>query len=436
MGHVQHEGAKRDMSTHQAIPRDTSGSKTRGIRRPPRLFALGGLLLGAAPLLMGADRGCISSHPADVIVTQKTQNIEVKLTQDGTVDGTVELFLDGVSKGVGQTSGGKYTYPNVELSLGTHELTGKTSQVVNGQTVDGEIARQAIHYKDDLWDSGGQEVMFYWGPVGQQRLREIAKASLQGPLSEADLQRFVAGVKDRTRARFIELYSPYNVVLVDQPSSDSSGVVTVVFEDADVMLTALGTNIAAPVWDPNNIARSIPDYNNLEKTQTVRVFIGAVKKYLIDEEGGNLLNKTAARKTDSLDLRIRDISVALGDIAVHEVGHTLGLVAERDIAVSVAQQLLNDPDFPPEVARQIADYFFIPRDLPDLGGCRAGHSCPNTDAPGSDHFDSGYYIMDPGELTSAASLIGLTDDKTTRVEKLAKWDNFCASYLSIVVPKH
>jgi hypothetical protein len=292
--------------------------------------------------------------------------------------------------------------------------------------------------RNDLTNRGRQEVVFQpFSPIAVQRLRELATESLAGPLSEADLNRFVTGVNTKTREFFSKMYEPYNVVLVNQATNPFVGAVTVNFEDNDTRLgSPLGTNIPQlsttqpPDFfgDALLLASGLPDFNNQRKSQPVRIFVGVVKGNFASAAG---FGGTPVQRTDSLDTRIRDVSVVLGRVAVHEVGHSLGLVSQDDIIEAEADRLgLRQflPNPPPR--------------LPDLDGCSGGHNCPEFAAanPLVDRFRGGYEIMDPGDRTNLYAQLGLADvsmepDPTVRIERLPEFCPFNDSYLRIIHPK-
>jgi hypothetical protein len=425
-----------------AIQRSTH--VTASVRRRQsivRRCMIAGCLAAFSPLLMGADSGCISSHLPDMIVAQTSQNVSVSMSSDqGRVDGEVELFVDGMSQGTGQTVGGSFTFSNVQLSPGAHVLSGETRRMVDGTLVTGEITPRRINVRPDLSPQGRQEVMFDFQPIADTRLREIAVGTIGRTLSEAELDQFVSGVKARAREFFSKLYEPFNVVLVDQPTAAGGGVVTVTFEERDERIASnpYATTIAAPNPDApdqlveflDNLVAGIPDYNNQRKTQSARVFMGVIKEALVDQ---NLLfSETGASPGDSLEERIRDLGVALGHLAVHEVGHTLGLVAQDNLVEETAAK----NGIPVELALELAAQRGVPNPLPDLEGCYEGHGCPDVDDADrlADRFGGGYYIMDPGELAPLHTLLGFADEHS-RAEKLPMFDVFSASYIAIIHPK-
>lgn len=397
------------------------------------------------PFTMGMDdQSCVSSHLPDQIVTQRTQSVSVSVRDETgeSVEGEVELFVGpddtpGRSLGVMPTQGGQATFPTVELAPGLQMFSGTTRRVLDGVEITSQIDPSLITVVEDLEPAGRQEVVFTWQSIADTRLREIATQSLTPAPSAAEVDRFVRDVKARARDLFTSLYAPFDVVLVDRPSADNTGIVTVQFEDsAPYIGYPLGTNIVS-VYPLENIALGIPDFNNKRKTQTVRVLVGTIKQYLIDE--GRLFNETAARPSDSLALRTRDIGIMLGRIAVHEVGHTLGLVSDKNIirdTLPQIQQII--PSMTLQTMEGIARDAGIELPIHDLDGCQQGHNCPRfqIEHPLAKRYNDGYFVMDPGENTKPAAFIGLDYEAAPeRVEKLPEFNVFCASYLAAVQPK-
>lgn len=239
-------------------------------------------------------------------------------------------------------------------------------------------------------------------------------------------------------------------MLAEQASPGSDGVVgseTVVvrFVDSDPAFREFrDPPLATTIEEPTSIeslVRSVPDFNNQRKRQIPRVFLGEIKNYMLEADG--FIAYTAAERSDQLDLRIRDMGVALGQIAAHEVGHTLGLVAHADIVEELGTQLFDQ--FPLwrtvedaiAYARGVAEAQGVQFPLPDLEGCELGHNCPMQRHEHAKRYGDGYYVMDssgPTVKAAMAATFGFKDN-TSRTEQLAEWGNFSASYLTLLHPK-
>lgn len=395
------------------------------------------VLIAFSPLLMGADNGCVMNPPNDSIVLPGARPVTLVMTgSQGLVDGQVELTVQYEAEaprsyGFRNTSGGQVTFPGVDFSrTGKYVFGGRTQRVVDGVSTAGGVVPQQVHVRNDIWDRGKQEVGFFYFPIAEQHMRDIAINTLAAPLSTAQLNEFVAGVKAKTRQIFEQLYAPYDVVLVDQQSPGSDGIVWVTFGDKDLALApgTLGTTIESPIWDLTKLHRAIPDFNNQWKTQYPRVFLGSVKDYMLS--GDNFIALTAAERSDTLEQRIRDLGVVLGVTAAHEVGHTLGLVIHSDLIEEIAAVY----GVPVADAVALAKAVGVKFPLPDLDGCRMGHNCPAPGDPLTKRFGAGYHVMDTGPEIPYHAYFGFKN-ADTREEQLPIWESFSHSYLSIIHPK-
>jgi hypothetical protein len=366
-------------------------------------------------------------------VVQSSVNVTGAVADDQgeLVDARVDLRVNGVSQGQTNTSGGFFSYANVTLNPGVNVFSGSTRRTIGGQLVTSPLTTQQVERRNDLTPRGRQEVVFNFQPIADTRLREIAAGTLSPQPSQAQLAQFVAAVKTETREFFTRLYQPFNVVLVDQPTPGGGGVVSVTFEDRAADLPgAFGSTIPSPASDVFNLMQAVPDFNNRNKTQIARVFVGNFKQVMVDQN--QLLGATAALATDSLQQRAEQVSNALGRTAVHEVAHTLGLVSQGNLVTELAVSQGIDPG----LAQFIAALLGIPNPLPELQGCRQAHNCPTVDAnnPLADRFGDGFFIMDPGELVPLFARIGFAAPNS-RAQRLPRFNNFNASYLRIIHPK-
>jgi hypothetical protein len=141
------------------------------------------------------------------------------------------------------------------------------------------------------------------------------------------------------------------------------------------------------------------DWKNQTKAQVSHIYVGTFKCVAVDDN--KLLTETPAKKTDSLQTRITDISTFIGRTAAHEFGHSLGLTSEG---------------------------------ATKLNGCEGSHNCEAYDAANpSDRFDSGHYMMDPGPKSLLYARIG-QDSATVRDPKKPRFNNYNRSYLKLILP--
>ncbi len=250
-------------------------------------------------------------------------------------------------------------------------------------TVNGTIPAFILERKTDLSSVGEQKVFFDWSGAGiNDKIKAMATHTLNGPLSAADLNTFVTGVKDKVATFFKGAYDGQSVTLVN---AAGSGVHTVKFIGKDSC---------------NLYGQSPVDYKNTDKTQASEIYIGTFWCVVVDKD--DLLNETPAQKTDTLQTRIGDIGTYIGRTVAHEVGHSLGLVAQGD------SKLHGDVGWHNNQAYD--------------------------DANPSDRADSGRYIMDPGESSVLYARIGQCDPDLPRNTCTPHFNAYNKSYFKITHP--
>lgn len=345
------------------------------------------LLLPLALATIGADKGCVTQPPVDTIVMTDKVTIKGNISEFDatgkfiqTFEGSVTLKVNGAALPTVNTINKVWKVNNVPLNLGVNRVTGTTSRSGSGGTVTGTIPEFIYERKSDLSDRGQQKVFLDWSSSGiNDKLKQIATHTLNGPVSGADQNAFVTGVKEGVKQFVIKAYKGKDVVVVSAPGAD---VHVIKFHGED----SCGLYGESP-----------GDYKNLIKAQQSEIYIGTFKCVVVDDD--RLLTQTPAKKTDSLVQRIKDISTFIGRTSAHEFGHSLGLTAEGESK---------------------------------LHGCEGFHNCEayDTSMP-TDRFDTGHYIMDPGPKSPLYARIGVAS-ATDRKAKLPRFNAYNASYLGII----
>jgi hypothetical protein len=356
--------------------------------KPRRLRATTAILLPATLIMMGADKGCVSKPTVDTIVT--TSPIEVKggiqyIDSTGNVtlqDGKAQLRVNASWLAEVSTADQVWTYPAVALQNGVNTLDGKTRRWNGLFWVNGVIDPFLLERRNDIPSTGQQKVWFNMTHFNiNNQLTAIANHTLNGPLSAADLNTFTTGVRAGIKDFVLKAYSGVDIVEVFAAGPD---VQEIQFH---------GENSCSLY------GQSPGDFKNQIKAQVSHIYVGTFKCVVVDDD--KLLTETPAKKTDTLQTRITDISTFIGRTAAHEFGHSLGLVAEGNA---------------------------------QLKGCEGMHSCEAYDAANpSDRFDSGHYIMDPGPKSTLHARIGQADPVNRDPQK-PRFCNYDRSYLKIILP--
>jgi hypothetical protein len=368
------------MSVQTQLPGDRPASRRR------QLAAL--VLIPFGIMFMGADKGCVTSPAPDSIVVSNPKvqgNISEFDASDNFVathDGSARLNVNAVWLPWVATVDKTWTYNSVALNNGVNLLSGSTFRVSGGFFVFGTIPQFIYEKKTDLASQGQQKVFLDWSDAGiDDQIKAIAVHTLTGPLSAADQNAFVAGVKDKVASFFTSAYSGQNVVLV---AADGPDVHRVFYHGED----------SCDLYGSSPL-----DYKNLNKHQVSNVYIGSFKCTVVDDD--ELLTSTPALLSDTMATRIADIGIFIGRTTAHEVGHSLGLVAEGDTL---------------------------------LHGCEGGHNCEAYDnANPADRFDIGHHIMDPGPKSELFARIGQAN-ATTRQSQTPIFEAYGKSYLEIIHP--
>jgi hypothetical protein len=341
------------------------------------------MLLAFVPMIVGAgDFACVVTPSADSIVV--TSPIPISgLLLDGNlnqVNGDVALNVNGVNLPVVSTTNSTWAYPAVGLNVGTNMFWGSTLRFTPAGPEQGGVAPFMLERRTDLIASGLQNVFLDFNSTQFDNLmRQIAVATLEPDPSPAQLQAFPEAVRTSLREYFDLAYFGNNVVRVP---ANGPNVHRINFDSVNIM--------------PNLFGNSPINFNNTNKTQTSNVFVTTFKTSVVDEN--QLIAGTPAELSDTMAQRAGDIGVLIGRTAVHELGHSLGLVVE-------GANLLK--------------------------GCEGSHNCLAFDDanPLANRFDVGHFVMDPGPRSLFFARAGFANQTDRNPRQLPVFNNYNKSYI-------
>lgn len=339
-----------------------------------------------AVLLMGTDKGCVTQPVTDTIVTTNAATVKGNIAEynaSGTLvalrDGKARLKVGAAWQPWVNTASQVWTQ-NITLVAGVNKISGQTQRTAGGVTINGTVPEFILEYKTDLSSRGTQQVFLDWSDAGiDDKLKEIARHTLEPDPSAAQQTQFVADVKAGVASFFQQAYNGLNVTLVGAAGTD---VHTVKFH---------GDNDSCGLY-----GSSPGDYKNQNKQQTSNIWIDAFRCTVVDDD--RLLTETPARTTDTLAVRVGDIATFIGRTAAHETAHSLGLTHETN-----------------------------------LHGCEGMHNCEGYDDTNpADRFNSGHYIMDPGPKSELHARIGQANSTLPRKAQRPVFNRYSKSYLDII----
>lgn len=232
----------------------------------------------------------------------------------------------------------------------------------------------------------GQVIRIDWEPGTDDELRKIAAGTLDATLDDAALTLFANRVKNRFGELLFARYA-------------TTGDITVVSATAasDVHVVSMRA------LDANGLFGESPlDCGNTKLAQTSKVYVGTYRAEMVD----HLDDWLPMRKTDTVDVRVEDVAHALARTAAHEVGHSLGLVAEKG-------------------------------NCSWMNGCGGAHSCAvfQKSNVGVNRFNFGHFIMDPGPDTSNHARIAEAVKDRSPQRMPAEFCDFDRTYLEIIHPR-
>lgn len=372
---------------------------------PTRYRSLLVLLIVLAPVYIGADKACVVVPRPDTLVAVPSIRVQGMLQDEArnTVDGRVQLRVNGVPLATVNTASGGFVFDNVPLRVGANVIDGVTMRQVGGTQVPGTFLAQRVQRKTDLEPRGTQPYFLNFSDPGyQQQVRDFIRLTVNATLSDAQLNTLLQQVNERVRERFRDSYerTGLDIVLVNTPPTANSGISQIFFN---------GTTA-----NPDTPFGLAPlDYRNTNKQQTGNVFMLVIRRSFVDAQ--QLLLATPARRTDTPERRAIDLGNILSKAGIHELAHTFGLVAS-------GPQLLdgcgghNCPE---------ADFDAINNMLDPSRSVRI----PNQDPAFVNRFDRGVFFMDV-QRTAAADFG--SSSATMRVEQLPIFNSFNFSYLDIL----
>ncbi len=341
-----------------------------------------------AATMMGMDRGCVSAPTTDTISTSAAVTVKGTINQVNdatgafiaTVDGSTRLSVNGAFRPWVSTVDKTWQDVGVPLNLGVNVISGQTKRQVGAAWVNGDLAQFIVERKNDLVNRGQQKVFLDWSAAGiDNQIKAMATHTLNGPLSAADLNNFVASVKAKVTSFFNSTYSATQVTLVAAAGAETHTVKFFGEDRCDLYGESPG------------------DYRNGNKTQQSNIYIGTFKCVVVDDD--RLLTSTPALKTDSVAQRVTDIGTFIARTVTHELGHSLGLTADGEAA---------------------------------LHGCEGMHNCITyDDTHPSNRFDDGHFIMDPGPRSQIWARIGVKS-ATDRTARAPVFNSYNRSYLKVL----
>jgi hypothetical protein len=301
------------------------------------------------------------------------------------VDGKVQLRVNGLPLPPVSTDATRYV-SDVPLAFGVNFIDGFTMRQVGDTQVTGQVPMIRIQrYAGavELVDRGIQQYFLdFRDPAYQQQVRDFISGTVATQLSSEQLDALLEQVNDRIRERFRASYVQLGlrIVEVDAPGPEVSEI----FFDG---VTA----------DPDTAFGRAPlDFGNRSKRQIGRVFVATIRQFFLDRS--LIFLATPARLADTPEQRAIDLGNILAQVGVHELNHTLGLVADGPVF---------------------------------LDGCDDSHNCPafDRDNPFANRFESGLFFMDVDR--TVASDFG-SFSATMRIEKLQVQNSFNLGYLRIL----
>ena len=351
-----------------------------------------GLLVLLSPWYLGVDSACVTVPPPDGIVAGSPVSVEgAVLDEDGNaVNATVRLRVNGAALAPVAAIDGRFV-TTASARVGTNFIEGTTTRTVGTQTVQGTIARQRFERKTDLVDAGRQLYFLdFTQPEFQAQIRMFLSRTLSTPLSTAQLNTLRNQVQLEIGEQFQDVYerSGLRVVRANAPGAN---VTTIRFDGRETR-------------DDGRFGEAIPqpgatlqvDYLSTAKNQLALIFGLSIVRFYVDQQA--LFWGTPARATDSPEQRATDIANIFARTGIHELAHTLGLVAEG------AQR---------------------------LNGCNNSHNCPAFD----DANELTARATDPFNFMTVerSSNVDFGSTETTRrVPRLSQFNNFNLSYLRII----
>ena len=343
------------------------------------------LVVGLSPFYLGADAACRRTPGADSIVVTDSIRVAGSLRDETNtaVDAEVTLRVNGVPLPPANTVSAQFDFPNVPLAVGPNVIEGTSRRLQNGSLVLGEIPPVRVERKTDLFDRGSQSYFLdFRDPAYRAEVIDFISRTVSTPISAADADRLFAQVNARIRERFLASYEERGLRIFE--------------------VGALGTGVSRVLFDgtqtrPDGRFGEAPlDYRNLRREQTATVFVPSIRSSFVDRSA--IFLATPARRSDTPERRALDLGNILSRVGIHELGHTLGLVA------SGPQQ---------------------------LDGCEGAHNCPSFDDqnPLANRFQLGDFFMD-ARRTAAADFGSRSP--TMRIEFFPVFNNYNRAYLGII----
>jgi hypothetical protein len=289
---------------------------------------------------------------------------------------TVTINSSGVTRDE-RVVDGIWAFNDVPIAIGFNAFTIKNDA--------GETAMLFITRPARIAPRPAQKIRLVWDNDSDEILRTIARSTLDPAPDDAAADHFVIEVKSLVpRVIWRALDGVANFSIVDEDGDD---VHSVLFKPLD----------------PDILGRTLADCGNNQLRGHSSVYLGTYARLMRRME-----NWAPMTKSDSLDIRVQDVSEALGRTALHELGHGVGLVSD-------------DPESP----------------CSWMNGCNGGHTCSTFQAlhQGMERFGGGAFIMDAGEETKNAARLGEpAQDGRAAARRPAMFCEFDRQYLRSLHP--
>jgi hypothetical protein len=250
-----------------------------------------------------------------------------------------------------------------------------------------------------------QEIVFAWDKEAEEEIKAIFVATLNHGTLPNNFTPVIDDVKKEAVATFGEAYDGLRIKLVSKPTPGAP-VQVVHFVKND------GTELLGETYVPlPGTSATLPiNCGNRFSDPVINVYISSFHRLMSDnfDSAIPILSWKPMDRGDTIDVRIKDIGIALGRTAAHEVGHGIGLVGEKG----------------------------GPADCGWMNGCQGSHSCQDwqDQNPLADRCRDGRYIMEPGAVGYNWIFIGEDGPKRSQRRTVPEFCNFDRSYLRFIQP--
>jgi hypothetical protein len=337
-------------------------------------------VLAVALSVAGAAFGgiTVTSPESDSIVIGATTTIQGVSTDVSVCKVSVTR---GAEKRLAEVEDGTGTWvvPDFPLALSLNKIT---VQAEPPQAGVGPMVFFVTRGKD-IEKRPRQRVALAWDDDTDAELEAVARGTLDAQLDDAQIRTFINTVHAAVPEVLTRAYRLIaDIELVVQGGEN---VHTVRFKGVDSGFYGLSPG----------------DCGNRDLAQESEVFVGTYRDQIV----GSFSEWKPMKKDDALDVRALDLAHALGRTAAHELGHSLGLVADQGPCVWMA-------------------------------GCDGFHSCFALQQihSGLSRFGGGFFIMDPGPRSANQARIAEVTKAMRASRRPARFSHFDQNYLAVIHP--